>query len=101
MPPPLVPEVSAGALDRRLRRVLQPDSKGQHKVCQEIRQMWEEGKKQKVFKMFAECNNNDPTLFTKTYSIKKDQQREFELGVFFTFQTEEELSDKPEKLCCK
>ena len=97
-PPPA--QISQGALDRRVRRILEPNAKGQHKVCEEIRKMWEEGSKQKVFKLFADCNN-DPSLFTKKYSIKRDHEKEFELGVFFEFKTEADLQDKPEKLCCK
>ena len=97
-PPPA--GVSQGALDRRVRRMLESNAKGQHKVCEQIRKMWEEGSKQKVFKLFMECNN-DPSLFIKKYSIRRDHEKEFELGVFFEFKTEEELQDKSEKLCCK
>ena len=95
MPPPA--EVSQGALDRRLRRVMEPNAKGQYKVSEEIRKMWNQGQKDKVFKLFAECEN-DPTNFTKKFSIKKDQEKEVEVGVFFTFKTEEEMADMSEKL---
>ena len=97
MPPP--PTVSVGALDRRIRRIMTPNAKGQHKVSEDIRQMWADGHKDRVFKLFAECDN-DVDLFTKKYSVKKDQEKEFELGVFFTFKTEEDLADMTEILSC-
>ena len=97
MPPP--PTVSFGALDRRIRRVMTPNAKGQHKVSEDIRQMWADGQKDKVFKLFAECDN-DVDLFTKKYSVKKDQEKEFELGVFFTFKTEADMAEMPEILSC-
>lgn len=98
MPPPST--ISQGALDRRVRRVMEPNAKGQYKVSADIRQMWQDGKKDKVFKLFANCGN-DVDVFIKRYSIKKDQEKEFEVGVFFKFQTEAELADKPERLRSK
>lgn len=105
--PPAVPQqqslmlppaqLSAGAIDRRVRRVMEPNARGQHKVGHEIRKLWEDGKKEKVFKLFAECGNDTET-FVKKYSVKKEHEKELEVGVYFTFQTEAELADKPEKL---
>ena len=97
MPPP--PDLSHGAKDRRIRRALEPNARGEYKVSEEIRKLWEEGKKDTVFRLFAECGNNTD-VFVKTYSVKKDHEREMEVGVYFTFKTEEELEDRPESLFC-
>ena len=82
MPPP--PDLSHGAKDRRIRRALEPNARGEYKVSEEIRKLWEEGKKDTVFRLFAECGNNTD-VFVKTYSVKKDHEREMEVGVYFTF----------------
>ena len=53
---------SKSALDKRIRRALEPDAKGQYKVCQEIRDQWSSNR-DAVFKLFAECGNDaDPSL---------------------------------------
>lgn len=38
MPPPT--HLSQGAIDRRVWRVMEPNSKGQYKVSEEIRKLW-------------------------------------------------------------
>lgn len=53
--------------------------------------------KNKVLKLFAECGN-DSEAFIKRYSLKKEHEKETELGVFFAFLTEEEIADRPETL---
>ena len=97
MPPPS--DLSHGAKDRRIRRALEPNARGEYKVSEEIRKLWEDGKKDTVFRLFAECGNNTD-VFVKTYSVKKDHEREMEVGVYFSFKTEEDLEDKPESLFC-
>ena len=79
--------------------MVEPNSKGQYKVSEEIRKMWEEGSKDKVFKLFAQCDNN-PDLFIKKYSVKKDHEKEFEVSVTFDFKTEEDMKDMSENLFC-
>ena len=100
--PPMVlmhpPPLSASAIDKRLRRAMEPNAKGAYKVSQEIRKLWHEGKRDRVFKLFAQCNN-DPETFVQKFSIHKDHQKETELGVYFEFKTEDQLADLPESLC--
>lgn len=88
---------SHGALDRRVRRLLQPNAKGEYRVAEDIRKMWADGRKDQVFKLFAKCDN-DPQTFLKRHSIKHEKEREREVGVFFKFMTEEEFKDKSETL---
>jgi len=95
MPPP---PLSASAIDKRIRRALEPNARGTYKVSEEIRKLWNEGKRDRVFKLFAQCNN-DPETFVKRFSIQKDHQKETELGVYFEFKTEDQLADLPESLC--
>lgn len=95
MPPP---PLSASAIDKRIRRALEPNARGTYKVSEEIRKLWNEGKRGRVFKLFAQCNN-DPETFVKRFSIQKDHQKETELGVYFEFKTEDQLADLPESLC--
>ena len=97
--PPTPPALSQGAIDRRVRRAMEPNAKGQYKVSQEIRKLWEEGSKDKVFKLFADCDH-DTDAFIKRFSVKKDHEKELEVGTYFTFQTQEQLAEKPEKLFC-
>lgn len=94
---PPTPSLSQGAIDRRVRRAMEPNAKGQFKVSQEIRKLWDEGNKDKVFKLFADCGH-DTDVFIKRFSVRKDHEKEFEVGTYFTFQTEEQLAEKPEKL---
>lgn len=94
---PPTPSLSQGAIDRRARRAMEPNAKGQYKVSQEIRKLWDEGNKDKVFKLFADCDH-DTDVFIKRFSVKKDHEKELEVGTYFTFQTEEQLAEKPEKL---
>ena len=86
--PPLVlmhpPPLSASAIDKRLWRAMEPNSRGAYKVSQEIRKLWHEGKRDRVFKLFAQCNN-DPETFAPKLSFQKDHQKETELGVYFEF----------------
>lgn len=105
--PPEQPHLGAGtildegpsqaALDRRVRRLMQPNSKGEYKVAEDVRKMWADGRKDQVFKLFAKCDN-DPQTFVKRHSIKNEKEREREVGVFFKFLTEEEFKDKTETL---
>ena len=76
---------------------MEPNAKGEYKVSEAVRKMWDEGKKGAVFKLFADCNN-DPKAFIKKHSAKISKQKEFELGVFFTFATEEDMASLPETL---
>eukprot|EP00435_Cladocopium_sp_Y103_P032189 s729_g8.t1 len=60
MPPPAFPPLlSQGAIDRRIRRTMEPNAKGEYKVSQEVRKLWEEGSRDKVFKLFAEFGGAD------------------------------------------
>ena len=95
--PAEVPPPSQGALDRRIRRALAPSADGSYKVAQQIRKLWAEGNKTKVFKLFAECGN-DADKFIKKYSVRHEQTKEHELGVFFAFKSEEELESYTERL---
>lgn len=89
--------LSEGAVDRRIRRVMEPNAKGEYKVNDTVRKMWDEGKKGELFKLFAACDN-DPKQFIKKHSAKIGKEKEFELGVFFTFVTEEDMKGLPETL---
>jgi hypothetical protein len=91
---------SQGALDRRVRRLMQPNAKGEYKVAEDVRRMWNEGKKEQVFKLFAKCDN-DPQKFIKEHSITSTKEREMEVGVYFKFVTEEDMKDKSENLCLR
>ena len=91
------PPPSQGAVDRRLRRLLQPNAKGEFKVSEEVRKLWADGEKSQVFKLFAKCDN-DPEKFVKQHSVNTTKERELEVGVFFKFLLEEEFKDKSEKL---
>ena len=95
MPPPS--SISQGAIDRRIRRAMEPNARGDYKVAEEVRKMWNEGKRDTVFRLFAQCGNDTET-FIKKHAVKKEQEREVEIGVFFSFQTEEQMADKPETL---
>ncbi len=55
-----VPPLSDAAIDRRVRRCMQPDAQGHYKVCAEIREQWSAGgsPRKKVLKLFAECGND-------------------------------------------
>ena len=60
--PPPVPAMdgeqpSKSALDKRIRRALQPDSRGNYKVRQEIVDQWATDR-EGVFKLFASCGND-------------------------------------------
>lgn len=81
---------SQGALDRRVRRLMQPNAKGEYRVAEDVRRMWNE----------AKCDN-DPQKFIKEHSITNTKEREMEVGVFFKFVTEEDLKDKSENLCLR
>ena len=48
---------SKSALDKRIRRALQPDSKGNYRVRQEILDQWANDR-DGVFKLFASCGND-------------------------------------------
>ena len=98
LPPPMrEPEPSKSALDKRIRRALQPNAAGNFKVAQRVRDLWENGEQDKVFQLFAECDNN-VEKFVKTHSVSLDKEKEFEVGVYFTFKTETEMADMPETL---
>lgn len=97
MPPP--GGISQGAIDRRIRRALEPNARGDYKVSEEVRKMWNDGKRDAVFRLFAQCGNDTET-FIKKHAVKKEQEREFEVGVFFKFQTEDQMADLTETLCC-
>ena len=97
-PDRMAPPPSQGAVDRRLRRLLQPNAKGEYKVSEEIRKLWADGEKSQVFKMFAKCDH-DPEKFIKQHSVNTTKERELEVGVFFKFLLEEEFKEKSEKLC--
>ena len=84
-------------MDRRIRRVMEPNARGDYKVAEEVRKMWNERKRDTVFRLFAQCGNDTET-FIKKHAVKKEQEREVEIGVFFSFQTEEQMADKPETL---
>lgn len=94
-----VEPLSEGALDRRMRRICQPDAKGAYKVSEEIRNMWNSGSKDKLFRLFAQCGN-DPKAFVKRFAAKKTQEKESELGVYFAYKTAAELEKLPENLAC-
>ena len=79
---------------------MQPNSKGEYKVAEDVRRMWSEGKKEQVFKLFAKCDN-DPQKFLKEHSITSTKEREMEVGVYFKFVTEEDMKDKSENLCLR
>lgn len=98
MPPPAgPPPLSQGAIDRRIRRAMEPNSKGEFKVSSEVRKLWEEGSRERVFQLFAECGNNTDT-FVKRHSVKKEHEKETELGVYFKFLAESDFGDRPENL---
>lgn len=98
MPPPAgPPPLSQGAIDRRIRRAMEPTAKGEFKVSSEVRKLWEEGSREKVFRLFADCGNDTDT-FVKRHSVKKEHEKETELGVYFTFLTESQFGDRSEKL---
>ena len=98
MPPPAGPHpLSQGAIDRRIRRAMEPNAKGEFKVSSEVRKLWEEGSREKVFRLFADCGNDTDT-FVKRHSVKKEHEKETELGVYFTFLTESQFGDRSEKL---
>ena len=88
---------SAGALDRRLRRLLAPNAKGEYKVAEDVRKLWDEGQKDEVLRLFAKCDN-DPKKFVKQHSVKSQKEKEVEVGVFFKFLVEEDFKEKPENL---
>ena len=98
MPPPAYPPVlSQGAIDRRIRRAMEPNAKGEYKVSSEVRKLWEEGSRETVFRLFAECGNDTDT-FVKRHSVKKEHEKETELGVYFTFLCESQFGDRTENL---
>ena len=82
MPPPS--SISQGAIDRRIRRAMEPTARGDYKVAEEVRKMWNEGKRDAVFQLFAKCGNDTET-FIKKHAVKKEQEREVEVGVFSSF----------------
>lgn len=94
-----VPPPSDAALDRRIRRLMEPNVKGEYKIAEDVRNMWKNGQKEHVFKLFAQCGNN-PEKFIKQHSVKKSHEREMEVGVYFTFQVESQFADRSEKLSC-
>ena len=96
-PPAGPPPLSQGAIDRRIRRAMEPNAKGEFKVSSEVRKLWEEGSREKVFRLFADCGNDTDT-FVKRHSVKKEHEKETELGVYFTFLTESQFGDRSEKL---
>lgn len=51
------PEPSEAAIDRRLRRLLQPTARQGHRLAENIREMWDTNKGQ-LFKMFKACGND-------------------------------------------
>ena len=94
MPPPPPPTaLTHAAVDKRIRRALEPNSKGQYKVSEDIRKLWEDGNREKVFKLFADCGN-DTDVFVKRFSVKKDHEKEMELGVFFKFMAEDQMDEE-------
>lgn len=88
--------VSQKTLEKRISRALAPTSKG-YRVSEEIRNMWESGSKNKVFRLFSQCGN-DPERFIKKYSATKTTEKETEVGVFFDYRTEKDLESLPEYL---
>ena len=50
------PQPTKSALDKRIRRTMEPDAKGNYKVSREIREQWERDR-DGVFKLFAQCGN--------------------------------------------
>ena len=76
---------------------MEPNAKGEFKVSSEVRKLWEEGSREKVFRLFADCGNDTDT-FVKRHSVKKEHEKETELGVYFTFLTESQFGDRSEKL---
>ena len=60
VPPPQAPLLSDSAIDKRVRRCMQPDSKGNYKVCQELREQWAQpgSPRNKVLKLFAQCGHD-------------------------------------------
>ena len=50
---------SHAALDRRLRRLMKPNGRGDYKVSDRIREMWDDlATRDEVFRMFADCQND-------------------------------------------
>ena len=60
VPPPQATPLSDSAIDKRVRRCMQPDSKGNYKVCQELREQWAQpgSPRNKVLKLFAQCGHD-------------------------------------------
>lgn len=91
------PTPSQATLEKRIRRCMAPNLKGQYRVAEHIRKMWADGQKDNVLSIFAECGN-DPKTFMKHHKIRVDQEKEMEVGVYFTFKTETELAQLSERL---
>ncbi|CAE7344052.1 unnamed protein product, partial [Symbiodinium sp. KB8] len=84
------------ALDRRLRRIVAPDSQGRYKVSQSIRDQWANIglERDNVYRLFAECKN-DPETFTKRFAITREKELEAEMKVSFEFLSKQEMSEDP------
>ncbi|CAE7310973.1 Zan [Symbiodinium sp. KB8] len=89
------PVLTEGAIDRRLRRLMTPNSHGQYKVSDQVRRMYANmDEKSKVVKMFEGCDF-DPEAFAKRYKFTVQQERESELEIPFEFLSKAEMSEHP------
>ena len=87
--------LTEGAVDRWLRRLMSPKSRGQYKVPDPVREMFADPdpeRKSEVLQMFAECGY-DPEAFAKRYKFTVSKERESELEMPFEFLSKDEMRE--------
>ncbi|CAE7556546.1 unnamed protein product [Symbiodinium necroappetens] len=86
---------SDSAVDKRLRRVMAPNSEGEYRVSEEIRKLWADpgNGRAKVLKLFEDCQWNKE-LFTKRYSLKTSLEKEHEVSIPFDYLSKQEMEEE-------
>ena len=70
-----------------------PSPMGTYKVCESIRNMWDDlSTRPKVIQLFEKCNFS-PDTFVKRFSISSTKEKEEEVNIPFEFVSEEEMAN--------